>query len=70
MHAHITSFALLLSVSLATGQATELVPFNGHTDIGHVNQPGTVHYDTATSTFLVAGSGANMWATNDAFHYV
>jgi TolB protein len=43
--------------------------FEGHQDVGDVKNPGSVSFDKATGTYTVAGSGANMWAARDAFHY-
>jgi TolB protein len=42
--------------------------FEGHGDIGAVKNPGSIAYD-AQRSYTVAGSGMNMWATRDAFHY-
>ena len=43
--------------------------FEGHQDVGEVRHPGSVAFDEASGTYTVAGSGANMWAARDAFHY-
>src|SRR5690242_17919794 len=44
--------------------------FDGHTDIGAVGKPGSLQFDSAAGTYLIAGGGGNMWFTNDALHYV
>jgi len=44
--------------------------FFQYADIGKVLNPGSVAYDSARAEYLVAGGGANMWFTNDAFHFV
>jgi TolB protein len=44
--------------------------FDGHTDVGAPARPGSVEYDAAARSYRVAGGGANMWATNDAFQFV
>ncbi len=44
--------------------------FDDHADIGAVLHPGAADYDDATRTYIVVGSGENMWRTEDAFHYV
>ncbi len=44
--------------------------FEGHTDVGRVSRPGTVTFDPALQTYAVSGSGANMWAERDDFHFV
>lgn len=43
--------------------------FEGHGDVGPVLHPGSVEHDPARRSYAVAGSGENMWATRDAFHY-
>ena len=56
--------------SPAQGGAEAIGIFEGHQDVGTVRHPGSVEYDAAGRRFTVAGSGANMWAARDAFHYV
>jgi len=43
--------------------------FSSHDDVGTVLHPGTARYDDSSHTYMVAGSGANIWSTKDAFHY-
>ena len=43
--------------------------FEGHGDVGTVRHPGSVHDEATARSYAVAGSGANMWAARDAFHY-
>jgi WD40 repeat protein len=55
------------------GMDIEQVPvgeFTGQRDVGAVLHPGAAEYDKARDAYIVTGSGANMWFTNDAFHYV
>ena len=44
--------------------------FSDHADIGSVGKPGTAQFDPAKGEYAVTGGGANMWFTNDAFHFV
>src|SRR5262249_48655640 len=44
--------------------------FEGHGDLGKVLHPGSATYDRRAQAYTVAGSGENMWATRDAFHFV
>jgi TolB protein len=44
--------------------------FDGHNDVGTVLHPGSASYDPTARRYTVTGSGENMWATQDAFHYV
>jgi hypothetical protein len=59
---------LTCSVSGAAGQPLGI--FENHADVGTVLHPGSVAYDADTKSYTVAGSGENMWAARDAFHYV
>lgn len=43
--------------------------FENHQDIGTVLHVGNAAFDAATGLYTVSGSGLNMWATEDAFHY-
>ena len=38
--------------------------------LGNPSKAGSVTFDAAAQAYLVAGGGANMWGTNDAFHFV
>jgi hypothetical protein len=55
---------------LLVGQAASLGEFEQEADVGQVQKPGTTRYDPATRTYLVGGSGENMWARTDGFHFV
>ncbi len=44
--------------------------FDSHGDVGTVRHKGSVTYDSRTQKYMVAGSGQNMWADHDDFHYV
>lgn len=44
--------------------------FEGQTDIGAVMHAGSVRFDEAKRSYVVAGSGENMWSTFDEFHFV
>ncbi len=56
---------LLLAVS-----AQNLGVFEGHADLGTVLTPGTVEFRPAEGAYVVSGSGDNMWAASDSFHFV
>lgn len=44
--------------------------FESSADVGTVLNRGSVEFDAAKKTYTVAGSGENMWADRDAFHFV
>jgi len=56
--------AALLAMTAQTGI------FEGHGDVGSAQHPGTVEFDPALKTYRISASGANIWGTADAFHYV
>src|SRR6266540_7426547 len=63
-------FILSCAVSNAQPKPAALGLFEGHGDVGKVGKPGVAEYDAGRRTYAVTGGGANMWFTNDAFHYV
>ncbi len=69
------SAALIASTALAsfavsiTSEAQDLGQFEGHADMGPVKHEGATTYDPAEGRYTVAGSGANMWAGRDEFHF-
>jgi Tol biopolymer transport system component len=44
--------------------------FEGHGDVGVILHPGSVDFDAAAKTYTISGSGDNIWAVEDDFHYV
>jgi TolB protein len=60
---------LLLYTGLMT-RADDLGLFEGHGDVGQCGKAGSVVFEPASGSYLVAGGGANMWFTNDACHFV
>jgi Tol biopolymer transport system component len=60
---------LLMNASLIHAQSN-LGIFSSHADVGKVFKPGSAAYDPAKGEYRIAGGGANMWFTNDAFHFV
>ena len=62
-----------LSVRTADCQAAAsatLGQFEEQGDIGATPHPGTASFQTNTGSYTISGSGENMWATADAFHFV
>lgn len=44
--------------------------FEGHTDVGSVQIPGSATYNAETGDHFINGSGATMWGDRDEFHFV
>ena len=58
---------LTLVLSLLDAQSPVGI-FTTHTDVGRGR--GSASYDPQRQTYLVAGSGQNMWGSRDDFHFV
>lgn len=73
----VTRFAALL-LMLSPAACAGLEPparqnvgmFDAGTDVGETSLAGRTAHDRAAGTYLVTGGGANIWGTEDAFHYV
>jgi len=61
---------VLLVRATALVGADSIGVFEGHADIGDVLHRGSVEYDAAKRSYTVTGSGENMWAAEDEFHFV
>ena len=62
-------FGVQVLVKAQTSSPTAGI-FDGHSDVGPVLHPGSVVYDSAKDTYVVSGSGDDMWADDDEFHFV
>jgi hypothetical protein len=51
-------------------QNNMLGSFENKTDVGQVKTPGTAAYNADNGQYAIKGSGANMWANSDEFHFV
>src|SRR5579863_585953 len=67
-------FAIVLClqprICSAQTSAGLLGAFDGQSDVGSVTPPGTVAYDQASNAYAITAAGANIWFTQDAFHFV
>jgi TolB protein len=65
---------VLLAVACSLGAvrtaAQSLGIFEGQSDVGSVNPPGSAHYDLTTGIYTMTSSGANLWSTTDGFHFL
>ncbi len=59
-----------LIVWAAQGEGPRIGLFEGHTDIGTLLQPGSAGYNAASRTYILTGSGDNMWFAEDDFEFV
>ncbi len=60
--------ALLYGVN--TYGAENLGLFESQSEVGKPSKTGAVVFDSTAQAYEVAGGGANMWGTNDDFHFV
>jgi TolB protein len=44
--------------------------FDDQTDVGNVTRKGSCRYNAQTQEYTIVGSGANIWANHDDFHFV
>jgi TolB protein len=63
----VLSLALFSNV---VGAQSPVGIFDAQTDVGRTRGPGSTSYDPQRQTYLVAGSGQNMWNDRDDFHFV
>jgi len=61
--------AMLTSASRAVSQDHPLGQFDGRGDVGSPTIAGSASYDQAEQSYKLTGSGSNMWATSDQFHF-
>jgi len=59
---------LFMSTSLEAQSSIGV--FDGQTDVGRTSHAGSVIYDQRLQQYAMSGSGQNMWATRDDFHFV
>jgi TolB protein len=65
-------FAAILALCFAASglEDSKLGIFEGNGDVGTVLHAGSASFDAANGKYTLAGSGENMWAKQDAFHFV
>jgi regulation of enolase protein 1 (concanavalin A-like superfamily) len=61
---------LLLAANILFSQNNSLGAFTHSADIGRPKNAGSSSYDSATKTYLLKGSGYNIWFNRDEFHYL
>ena len=60
----------LLAMAHQAPAPASLGPFEGEGDVGTVLHPGSASFDATAKTYTVNGSGEDIWASADSFHYV
>ena len=59
-----------MNLPSASGQASGLGILCKESDVGIVAKAGLTVFNSARGQYRIRGGGENMWATNDAFHFV
>ena len=57
-------------IGAAVSAQTPVGVFDAQTDVGHPAHFGSASYDPQLQTYLITGSGQNMWDDHDDFHFV
>lgn len=73
MRIKVTCFAVSLLCSVFFNvkvYAQGIGIFDGQTDVGTVKHAGSAQYDAKLQQYHLTGSGQNIWATHDDFHFV
>ena len=68
---------LLLATGLLHGEQRPqpttrpvLGQFTDESDVGETRHPGSATFESKSQKYSIRGSGANIWGTRDAFHFV
>jgi len=60
----------VLFFNKASAQGISIGIFDGQDDIGKVKHSGSGSYASKSQEYTISGSGTNIWATHDEFHFV
>lgn len=63
------SVFLFLFYGSAYTQTNSVGIFEHHTDIGNPKNAGSAQYDKSSNTYIIKGSGYNIWFDKDEFQY-
>ena len=66
----LTSLLTFPMSSNVIGAQARVGIFDAQADVGGVRNPGSTSYDPQLQSYVIAGSGANMWGDHDDFHFV
>jgi len=66
----IISSGILVCLQMAIAQNTSLGIFEGHCDIGNIENKGSVIFNPDNQEYIIEGSGYNMWFDHDEFHFL
>lgn len=61
---------VLFTRPMIAQESPQIGVFQGQTDIGTVEHPGSASFNSDAKSYTVAGSGGNIWGGSDQFHFV
>jgi regulation of enolase protein 1 (concanavalin A-like superfamily) len=64
------ALVVLAGAVAAQAAAAPVGVFESHGDVGENPRAGSAEFDAASGEYRITGGGANIWGTQDAFHYV
>jgi TolB protein len=59
----------LLTLSISVKSQNTVGIFDNHVDVGPVLTKGTASYDNSLRTYIITGSGENIWFKKDELHF-
>ena len=65
----ILTFSVTSTIVTSFSQPKATGVFDSESDVGKVNKPGSARYDAEKDEYTIEGSGANIWANHDDFHF-
>jgi TolB protein len=60
---------VLLTLSISVKSQNTVGIFDNHVDVGPVLTKGTASYDNSLRTYIITGSGENIWFKKDELHF-
>jgi len=63
------TFVLALLLAGCNQEAGDAGVFSHNQDVGDCKIPGTLEYNAGDSTYIISGSGDNIWFGSDDFHF-
>src|SRR6266704_1851537 len=64
------AMVLIVFSGIAVGAQSPIGVFDAQRDVGHPAHFGSASYDPRRQTYLITGSGQNMWGDHDDCHFV
>lgn len=64
------SLLLTLIITATAAAQTPIGEFEGQTDVGGARRVAPAGFDAQNQSYVINGSGANMWGARDEFHFV